>query len=324
MKRQFRIILLWILFVACTILPGCTYVPSPSPTLPPANTPTSVPALSLTDQYIEAFRTYESTAGICSVYDTESQIYLYTKQAVSTRIYPASTTKLFTAWVALQHLSPEETVVVGDELNRVAPDSSIAFLQKGYMLCVASLIEGMLLPSGNDAAYVVACCAGRKIARNDYLDYNGAITVFMDEVNRQAALQNLQGTHFVSPDGYHDANHYTTVEDLVKIATLALTNPTISKYVQVAKEEVRFSDGSHVVWENTNLLLHPESPFYLKDAVGLKTGYTKAAGYVLLSAVHNPHSESLVIVLVAKCPTPESRFVETISLYNVLKSVEIV
>ncbi len=322
MKQHFRTFALWIILVAYAFLPGCTHAPDLSPTPFPTqvSTPTPVP---FTDQYVEAFRSYESTAGICAVYDMQSGVYLYTKQEASTRIYPASTTKLFTAWVALQYLSPEEMVVVGDELDRVAPDASIALLKKGYTLSVSYLIEGMLLPSGNDSAYVVACRAGRKIAQNDHLDVNTAITTFMDEVNRQAGLQGLQGTHFVSPDGYHDSNHYTTVEDLMKIATLALANPTIAQYAQTADEQVQFNDGTEAVWKNTNLLLHKDSPYYLKDAVGLKTGYTKAAGYVLLSAVQNPHSESLVILLVAQCPTPESRFSETISLYNVLKSVEI-
>lgn len=321
MKQHLRLILVWMMLVAYAFLPGCANAPS-SPVLPSSTqvaTPTPEP---FTDKYIEAFSSYESLAGICTVYDTESGVYLYTKQENDTRVYPASTTKLFTAWVALQYLDPEQMILVGDELDRVAPDASIAFLQKGYTLSVASLIEGMLLPSGNDAAYVVACHTGRTIAQNNQLDVNTAIATFMEEVNRQAALQGLHGTHFVSPDGYHDPNHYTTVEDLIKIATLALGNSIIAGYAQTAKEEVQFSDGSNVVWENTNLLLHPESPYYLKDAVGLKTGYTKAAGYVLLSAVRNPHTDSLVILFVGQCPTPESRFAETISLYNVLKSIE--
>ena len=322
MKQHFRTMIVWFILITYAFLPGCGNTPSTLPGSSPTQVASPTPK-PCTDKYIEAFTTYESTAGICTVYDVDSEIYLYTKQDLNTRLYPASTTKLFTAWVALQYLSPEKVILVGDELDRVAPDASIAYLQKGYTLSVSSLIEGMLLPSGNDAAYVIACHAGRAIARNDRLDTNAAIAAFMDEMNRQTALQGLHDTHFVSPDGYHDPDHYTTVEDLIQIAKIALNDEVIAQYVQVAKEEITFSDGNSVLWENTNLLLHADSPYFLKDAVGLKTGYTKAAGYVLLSAIRNPHTASLMIMLVAQCPTPESRFAETISLYNVLKSVEI-
>ncbi|MBP3391255.1 MAG: hypothetical protein J6L76_00530 [Clostridia bacterium] len=325
MKRYFRVILPWIFVLIYVLLPGCKAPAAPVSLTTAIVTPTYTPAptpVPFTERCIEAFKSYESAAGVCTVYDVQEDLYLYTKQEVSTRIFPASTTKLFTIWVALQYLSPEEYATVGDELNLVAEDASVADLKKGYVLPVSTLIEGMLLPSGNDAAYVIACHAGRRIAGNSYLDAYTAVKTFMNEVNRQAELNGLSGTHFTTPDGYHHPEHYTTVEDLIKIAKLALNTPVIMQYTQIPEATIQFSDGEQTTWKNTNWLVCQDKPYYLKDAIGLKTGYTEKAGYIMLAAIRNPHTESVVIILVAQCPNIESRFAETISLYNVLKSVE--
>ncbi len=330
MKYTCKLSLILLLLFTILVSAGCSETSneiqssgaSQSATLAP--TPTTIPTPTTTpnkDIYANAFQNYTSSAKIAAVYNTENKVFYYENQDVETRIYPASTTKLFTAYVALQIFSPDEIVIVGDELNFVAEDASVASLQEGNTLTVQKLIEGMMLPSGNDAAYTIACNAGRRIAKNKNLSSEIALEFFMQEMNQQALRLGLNGSHFTCPDGYHNEAHYTTIKDLMEIATLALSNETIAHSVRIAEETVSLAPGVQVTWKNTNWLVRPDSPYYTPDAIGLKTGHTDAAGYVLLSAFPGRSSSSYIIILVAQCDNLESRFQYTKELYQVLKDI---
>lgn len=328
-ERHFIQVLLYILCFSF-VLQGCGakekhFTPTTFPTTAsseasPKTTKTPEPD---TEAFADAYKNYTANAPIAAVYDTKSNEYFYTKQDGSTRIYPASTTKLLTALVALSYLSPQEFITAGDELNFVAEDASIAEIEKGDTLSVDNLISGLLLPSGNDVAYVLACAAGRRIGHNELLAPSQAVQYFVNEMNVKASQLGCFGSHFVSPDGYHTPEHYTTIDDLIIIAMRALENSIIAKHVCTANETALISPDRTLFWKNTNLLLHSDSPYYTEDAVGLKTGYTKEAGYVLLSAFRNRLLSSYIIILVAKCPTPESRFEETRGLYKVIQDVDL-
>jgi len=85
------------------------------------------------------------------IYDTTARRTLFSHNGViDGKVYPASTTKLFTAWVALQYLAPDDIITAGDELSLVAKDASIAYIKHGHKLKAAMLVEAMLLPSGGD------------------------------------------------------------------------------------------------------------------------------------------------------------------------------
>ena len=181
------------------------------------------------------------------------------------KVYPASTTKLFTAWVALQYLSPDDVITAGDELTLVASDASIAYVRRGHKLTAAMLVEGMLLPSGGDAAYVIAAAAGKKIRGNDNISAEAAIAAFVGEMNRRLEALGMTGTHFTNPDGYHDPEHYTTLEDIARIGALALENETIMKYATLASDRVTYASGQSNKWQNTNELIRPDSLYYCAD-----------------------------------------------------------
>ena len=199
-------------------------------------------------------------------------------------MYPASITKLYASYVALMHLSPEETVVAGEELRLVQPGSSRAFISRGCELTVEMLVEAMLIPSGNDGAYVLSAAAGRAIAGDEKLDGVSAVEIFIGEMNRVAAELGFQNSHFMNPDGYHHEDHYMCPADAARVGMLALQNPVIAKYAAKSSDAVTFKSGEHIAWYNTNHLINPESPYYSPSALGLKTGYTDAAGQCLLSA----------------------------------------
>lgn len=247
------------------------------------------------------------------VYDCKADKFLVTSGQASERIYPASITKLFTAYVAMQYLQPDTQITAGNALDLVAWGSSVAKIEKGDVLTAEQLVEAMLLPSGNDASYLLACEAGRKIKNNENLSVSAAVEAFMAEMNKQAKAQGMTGTHFVNPDGIHDTGHYTTFGDLIILGKLAMENETVMHYAAQPKDTVTLH-GEDIQWKNTNALIDPATEYYCPFAIGLKTGQTPSAGSCLLSAFRKDDRE--LIIGVFGCPEEEDRFDDTLQLFN--------
>jgi len=218
------------------------------------------------------------------VYDNTADTILYSKTMEGGKLYPASITKLFSCYVALQYLQPDEILTAGSELELVQEGSSMAYIYKKQQVTVEMAVEGMMLPSGNDAAMILAAAAGRRIAGDEGLAPEAAVAEFVDEMNRQAESLGFEQSHFASPDGYHMGAHYTCVNDMARIAKLALENKTLRKYMGLFEDSVIYASGQSNHWENTNLFLDPEDGFYHPAAIGMKTGRTRQAGYCLMSA----------------------------------------
>lgn len=242
---------------------------------------------------------------------TETELYRLGEES---NLYPASITKLFTAYVALQYLDPSEGVTAGEELEFVGEDSTMACIFRGQRVSVEMLVEGMLLPSGNDAAYILATAAGRRIVGDGSITARQAVSVFVDEMNAQAASLGMTGTHFVNPDGYPDDDHYSCLEDMVTIGRLAMENTTISRLTATSKDSVTYLSGQTNSWHNTNALIDPSSPFYEPTACGLKTGSSTASGNCLLSAFWI--EDHCVIIGVFGCKESDERFADTLTLLH--------
>ncbi|MCI5574104.1 MAG: hypothetical protein MR379_00820 [Clostridiales bacterium] len=253
-----------------------------------STTAPALPSLSIPDGAIDAAQAI--------IYDVTSRRVLYSRnQVIDGKTYPASTTKLFTSWLALQYLSPDEVVTAGDELSLLASDASIAYIKRGHKLTASMLVEAMMLPSGGDAAYVIAAAAGKKIYGSDSVSAETAVKAFVNEMNRRLAALGFSGTHFTNPDGYHDPDHYTTLEDMAGIAALALENSTIMKYTTLPSDRVIYASGQTNSWTNTNELIQPESLYYCADAIGLKTGSTDEAGYCVMTATKGQDGRYYII-----------------------------
>ena len=217
--------------------------------------------------------------------DAKTKEILYLNCDPEEKIYPASTTKLLTAIVAIHSCELNAVFKPGDELELVASDSTVAYVKKNHELTLEMLIEGMLLPSGGDAAYVAAAGVGRKLAGDENLSGKDAVKVFVAEMNRYGKeVLGLKGSNFTCPDGYHDDDHYTTIIDMMTVAYAALSEPVIMKYTQTAKDDVRYASGHKNTWTNTNKLIDPDSPYFYENATGLKTGTTDEAGCCLVSS----------------------------------------
>jgi D-alanyl-D-alanine carboxypeptidase (penicillin-binding protein 5/6) len=249
------------------------------------------------------------------VYDSALE-GVFAKGDMDGRIYPASITKLYIIYVALQYLTPDTLITAGDELDLVRPGSSIAYIRKGHTLTAEMLVQGMMLPSGNDAAHVLVAAAGRAVLENPSATAREAVDAFMEAVNSHAAKDGLTGTHFVTPDGFHEDDHYTTMRDLLQIANLVSAQPIIMKYAGMHSAKVVYASGETNTWTNTNKLLDPTSSYYRENVVGLKTGSTDEAGYCLLTLERR--GDRLIIVGVFGCTAATGRFEDTVAILESL------
>lgn len=292
--------------------------PTEEPTVPPttAPPPTEAPTEPPTDPVTEAPTEPQSPnkAQYSYVYDCGTGTMAYEHGDLDAPVYPASITKLFTARIVLKHILPDTEFTAGEELDLVAEDASRMYLKKGDTLTVKDLLRGMLLPSGNDAAYTLAAGTGRVLAGDPELPAADAVQVFVDEMNREAQAVGMDATHFVTPDGYHDDDHYSTPRDLLTLAKLTVENPTIMEICRLRAVTVTTKEGRKIYCRNANPLLDTSSDYYCPEAVGLKTGYTKMAGQCLLAAFQE--GDRYVIIGVFKAPSRDSRNREVLELWE--------
>lgn len=191
------------------------------------------------------------------------------------RIYPASTTKLLTAFVALKKGNMQDIVTVGDEVSGFSWDEQVIGLSPGEQLSMYDLMCGLLLYSGNDAAAAIA------------KHISGSQEAFVEEMNREARSLGATGTHFVNPHGLHNEQHYTTAYDLYLIMNACLKNDTFQEIIGLTQYEanVTGTDGQvrQLEWKPTNYYSAglTNIPDNVK-VIGGKTGTTDEAGSCLV------------------------------------------
>ena len=184
---------------------------------------------------------------------------LYEKNADS-RSLIASTTKIMTALVVCEQCNVLDRMRIPKEA--VGIEGSSMYLKEGEVLTVQELLYGLMLHSGNDAAVALAIYCG------------GTVEGFAQLMNDKAHRLGLTGTHFENPNGLDSPNHYSTARDLAVLSAYAMKNPIFAK--TVSTKSVRVGERS---LQNHNKLL-----WRVDGADGVKTGYTKAAGRILVSS----------------------------------------
>lgn len=200
------------------------------------------------------------------------------------RMYPASTTKILTALVALQQGRLEDTITAGQHASTT--DGSSIYLLEGERHTLEELLYGLLLNSGNDCAVAIAEHIG------------GSQAGFVAMMNKEAVRLGAKDSHFANPHGLHDVEHYTTAEDLAKIAREALKNPVFRRIVSTQTRPItRPDDKRPEVLINRNKLL-----WQYDGAFGVKTGYTEAAGQCLVAAAEQGGQRLLSVVLKSQGP----------------------
>ncbi len=237
------------------------------------------------------------TSEFIVLYDMTSDEILYEKNGTKI-LYPASTTKILTAIVASKIITdPKKMITVGDEIELIGEDSSVAGLEQGMKLPFEALLDALLLPSGNDAAYTIAVNCARIYADDNSLSNEEAVTLFMELVNDCAKRLGAEDTHFVTPDGWHDESHYTTAENLARFAAYAKTVPIVKKACAKPYASWELDDGRILEWENSNKLILSGSELYSEYCDGMKTGFTDEAGSsVVASATVGGHTLIAVVM----------------------------
>jgi len=246
------------------------------------------------------------------LYDRTADKVLYSRNA-DMRLYPASTTKIVTACVALRYLKPETELKVGSELGLIQPESSLAYLNEDSRLTLEDALYALLLPSGNDAAYVIAVNTARTVSGDSSMSDAEAVKYFAGLMNDEILEAGADNTHFEVPDGFHNPNHYTTAADLLKISIRSARYPLIAEIVSKEYRETNIITGQGYYWENGNCLVTNDNKYFLPFATGLKTGFTDEAGYCMsATAVEGGHD---LIAVILHAPTLADRYTDASRLF---------
>lgn len=183
----------------------------------------------------------------------------------------ASTTKIMTALVALERAKLTDTITV--TASHMVEGSSM-YLKPGETVTVEELLYGLMLCSGNDAALALADCCG-------------GLDAFVQAMNEKAAALGMKDTSFANPNGLDDENHYSTAQDMAVLAAYAAEDPTFRR---ICSNKTATVGGRSMT--NHNKLLRQ-----IEGCIGMKTGYTKAAGRTLVSCAERQGRRLVAVTL---------------------------
>lgn len=212
----------------------------------------------------------EVSATAAVLMDADMGQVLYEKNG-DRQMLIASTTKIMTALVVLEHAAPDDVITVTPD--HMAEGSSM-YLRAGETVRVEELLYGLLLCSGNDAALALTECAG-------------GLTPFVALMNEKAAALGMAHTSFANPNGLDADGHYSTARDMAVLAAAAVENPTFRRICSSRSVTI----GQRTM-ENHNRLLRQ-----VEGCVGLKTGYTQAAGRTLVSCTERGGCRLVAVTL---------------------------
>lgn len=249
--------------------------------------------------------------------NAETGAVLFEKQA-HLPVNPASTTKIATALYALeQGLDLDRVVTVSREAMKAKPpkgkgeispwwhesDGTMMGLKIGEMLTLDSLLHGLMLVSGNDAANVIAESIG------------GSIPTFLEQVNQYLAEIGCKNTQYRNPHGLTDPGHWSTAYDLAVMTRRALHLP---KFRELVTTLTYLTPGTNKQPKReiklTNPMLKPNSRYYYPKAIGVKTGSTAAAKQTLVAAAE--HEGRVLIAVLLGCEIKGERFIEAKRLFD--------
>ncbi len=184
------------------------------------------------------------------------------------RLPMASTTKIMTAVVALESNNAQLDKEIEISDGAAGVEGSSMYLQKGEVMTLRDLLYGLMLSSGNDAAVAIA------------EDIAGSQEKFAELMNQKAAEIGMENSHFTNPNGLPDDNHYSTAADMARLCAYAMKNETFCDIASTKSYKITGEKTAYPrALSNHNKLLN-----MYDGCVGVKTGFTKAAGRCLVSA----------------------------------------
>lgn len=218
--------------------------------------------------------------------DSNSGAVIYSKDA-DKKMYPASTTKIVTAILAIEKGNLNDITTVSKNAISLIPSGySTAYLSEGEELSVQELLETLLVHSANDSANVLA----------EYV--SGSIDEFVNLMNQKVQELGCKNTHFTNTNGVHNENHYSTASDLAIIAKYCMQNQVFRRFVGLENCTIPATNKSEQkIFKNTNDSLLKNSKYYRADCIGIKTGYTSEAKNCIISAFKQNDMELIAVLL---------------------------
>lgn len=199
----------------------------------------------------------------------DTGMVLYEKNADERR-YPASTTKIMTALIVLENVTDlSETVTAeASDFEHVTADSSNADIKEGEVVTIEDLLYALMLPSANEAAYMLARHVG------------GTWENFVDMMNERAAELGCTGTHFSNPCGLHEEDHYSTARDLYKIGYAAMQDETFANIANTVQHKMAKTNmhEERKIYTTNMLIFSSYAAYAYPYCQGIKTGHTSEAG----------------------------------------------
>ena len=253
--------------------------------------------------------THKVNAKAAILYEVNTDTLLL-EQDADMKLFPASTTKLMTALVAMEYGNPDDVVTVTNEaIDGLYEQGSASYLLNGEQIAFMDLMRYLLIGSGNDAANALA------------IHVSGSIEGFVELMNNKAQELGMTNTNFVNPHGLHNEEHYTSARDLLTLTKEAMKNDIIAQLV--AEDElvlpVTNKHDRTTTKYTTNHLLTKKSTgeYYYEGAIGIKTGTTTPAGLCLVAGcVKGDYTYYSVVLGCEKMEGRSLQFEETIKLFN--------
>lgn len=296
MKIRKKIII--ILIIISALLSGYIY-----PVQADNSSLTSTTSNSTTSGVLNSDFTISSDGAI--LMDSATGTVLYGKNE-NKKLYPASTTKILTAILAIEHCNPTDKITASyNAVMSIPAGYSNAAIQPGETLAFQDLLDMFLIHSANEIGNIFA----------EHI--SGSIENFAVLMNKKASELGCKNTHFTNPSGIHDKEHYSTAYDMALIARYCMKNQTFRDTVAKESCTIEATDKYEKrFFKNTNDLLDSKSNYYYKYAIGTKTGYTSQAKRCLIASSLKNNLELITVTLGAESSTIDTRYQDTINLFE--------
>lgn len=231
---------------------------------------------------------------------------LYAKN-IHAQLYPASITKILTALIAAEECDMNEMVTFSsDAIHSInwREDANMG-INVGDSITMEQCLYGLLVGSANEVAYAMA----------EHISGEGNVDAFSDLMNEKAKELGCTDSNFITPNGIHDENHYTSAHDMALIAQAFFSNEMLCKMSSTTSYHIPQTSTQPredmIVWAKSKLL--PGKEYEYEYLVGTKTGYTDDARQTLVSCAHKNGLKLACVILKEETP---NQFTDTIELFN--------
>lgn len=224
------------------------------------------------------------------------------------KLYPASTTKILTAIIAIEKCKLTDKITASREAVMSIPSGySNAAIQPGEILTMQELLDLFLIHSANEVGYIFA----------EHI--SGNVENFAILMNQKAKEIGCENTHFTNPSGIHDEEHYSTPYDMAIITRYCMKNEIFRTSVAKTSCTIEATDKFEKrYYKNTNELINSKSKYYYENAIGVKTGFTSQAKNCLIAASKKDSMELITVALGAEATEDgrSGRYVDSINMFE--------